>query len=52
MNKAKIVITVIPVLLSSLDAWVKSKHYANRGEAIEQAVKAQLQRLVRTRLAA
>ena len=52
MTKAKIVITVNPVVLSSLDAWVKSRHYASRSEAIQQAVEAQLQRLELTRLAA
>ena len=52
MNKAKIAITVSPLVLNRLDAWVKSEHYASRSEAIEQAVEAQLQRLERTRLAA
>ena len=52
MTKAKIAITVSPLVLNRLDAWVKSEHYASRSEAIEQAVEAQLQRLERTRLAA
>ena len=52
MTKAKIAITVSPHVLSRLDAWVQSEHYASRSEAIEQAVEAQLQRLDRTRLAA
>ena len=52
MTKAKIAITVSPHVLSRLDAWVQSEHYASRSEAIEQAVEAQLQRLERTRLAA
>ena len=45
MTKAKIAITVSPLVLNRLDAWVKSGHYASRSEAIEQAVEAQLQRL-------
>jgi Arc/MetJ-type ribon-helix-helix transcriptional regulator len=51
MNKSKIAITVNPQVLSRLDAWVQSEHYASRSEAIEKAVEAQLQRLERTRLA-
>ena len=51
-DQTKIAITVNPVVLSRLDAWVKGKHYASRSEAIEQAVKTQLPRLKRTRLAA
>ena len=51
MNKAKIAITVSPLVLNRLDAWVQSEHFASRSEAIEQAVEAQLQRLERTRLA-
>lgn len=50
MNKAKIAITVSPLVLNRLDAWVKSERYASRSEAIEQAVEAQLLRLERTRL--
>ena len=50
MNKAKIAITVSPLVLNRLDAWVQSEHFASRSEAIEQAVEAQLQRLERTRL--
>ena len=50
MNKSKIAITVSPTVLSRLDAWVQSEHYASRSEAIEQAVEAQLRRLERTRL--
>ena len=50
MNKAKIAITVSPLVLNRLDVWVQSAHYASRSEAIEQAVEAQLQRLERTRL--
>ena len=52
MARAKIDITVSPLVLSRLDAWVKSKHYVSRSEAIEQAVEAQFQRLEFTRLAA
>ncbi len=52
MTKAKIAITVSPLVLNRLDAWVQREHYASRSEAIEQAVEAQLQRLERTRLAA
>ena len=50
MNKAKIAITVSPLVLSRLYAWVQSEHFASRSEAIEKAVEAQLQRLERTRL--
>ena len=50
MNKAKIAITVSPLVLSRLDAWVQSEHFTSRSEAIEKAVEAQLQRLERTRL--
>ena len=50
MNKSKIAITVSPLVLNRLDAWVQSEHFASRSEAIEQAVEAQLQRLERTRL--
>lgn len=50
MSKAKIAITVSPLVLNRLDAWVQSEHFASRSEAIEKAVEAQLQRLERTRL--
>ena len=50
MNKSKIAITVSPLVLNRLDAWVQNEHYASRSEAIEKAVEAQLQRLERTRL--
>ena len=50
MNKAKIAITISPLVLNRLDAWVQSEHVASRSEAIEQAVEAQLQRFERTRL--
>jgi Arc/MetJ-type ribon-helix-helix transcriptional regulator len=50
MNKSKIAITVSPLVLDRLDAWVQSEHFASRSEAIERAVEAQLQRLERTRL--
>ena len=50
MNKSKIAITVSPLVLSRLDAWVRSEYFASRSEAIEKAVEAQLQRLERTRL--
>ena len=50
MNKSKIAITVSPLVLSRLDAWVQSEHFASRSEAIEKAVEAQLQRLECTRL--
>ena len=52
MAKAKIAITVSPLVLNKLDAWLKSEHYASRSEAIEQAVETQLQRLERMRLTA
>ena len=50
MNKSKIAITFGPLVLSRLDAWVQSEHFASRSETIEKAVEAQLQRLERTRL--
>ena len=50
VNKSKFAITVSPLVLTRLDAWVQNEHYASRSEAIEQAVKAHLQRLERTRL--
>jgi Arc/MetJ-type ribon-helix-helix transcriptional regulator len=50
MSKSKIAITVSPLVLKRLDAWVQSEHYASRSEAIEKAIEAQLQRLERTRL--
>ena len=49
-NKSKIAITVSPLVLNRLDAWVQNEHYATRSKTIEQAVEAQLQRLERTRL--
>ena len=52
MRKAKIAITVRPHVLSRLDVWVPNEHYASRNEAIEQAVKDQLQLLERIYLAA
>ncbi len=52
MSKSKIAITVSPLVLNRLDAWVQNEHFASRSEAIEQAVEAQLQRLERTRLSA
>jgi Arc/MetJ-type ribon-helix-helix transcriptional regulator len=52
MNKSKIAITVSPLVLNRLDAWVQNDHFASRSEAIEKAVEAQLQRLERTRLSA
>ena len=50
MKKSEVAIAVSPLFLNRLDAWVQSEHFASRGEAIEQAVEAQLQRLERTRL--
>ena len=49
-NKSKIAITVSPLVLNRLDAWVQNEHYASRSNAIKQAVEAQLHRLERTRL--
>ena len=40
--KSKITITVSPLVLNRLDAWVQNEHYASRSEAIGQAVEAQL----------
>ena len=49
-NNSKIAITVSPLVLNRLSSWVQNEHYASRSKTIEQAVKAQLQRLERTRL--
>lgn len=52
MNKAKIAITVNPLILGHLDALVERHHFTSRSQAIEIAVEAHLQRLENTRLAA
>ena len=51
MNKAKIAVTVNPLILSRLDALVEQHHFTSRSQAIEIAVEAHLQRLENTRLA-
>ena len=40
VNKSKIAITVSPLALNRLEAWVQNEHQASRSEAIEQAVAA------------
>ena len=52
MNKAKIAITVNPLILGHLDALVERQHFTSRSQTIEIAVEAHLQRLENTRLAA
>lgn len=51
MNKAKIAVTVNPLILGRLDALVERHHFTSRSQAIEIAVEAHLQRLDSTRLA-
>ena len=40
VNKSKIAITISPLALNRLEAWVQNEHQASRSEAIEQAVAA------------
>jgi Arc/MetJ-type ribon-helix-helix transcriptional regulator len=52
MAKAKIAVTLDDGMLRRLDALVRAGRFANRSQAVEAAVEAQLARLERTRLAA
>lgn len=50
MAKAKIAITMDGDLLSSLDGFVKDHVFANRSQAITEALREKIQRLEKTRL--
>lgn len=51
MPKTKVAITLESSLLDQIDALVRDQRFANRSQAIEAAVEAQVQRVKRTRLA-
>jgi metal-responsive CopG/Arc/MetJ family transcriptional regulator len=51
MPKAKVAVTLEAALLDEVDALVRQHRFANRSQAIENAVSEQLKRLHRTRLA-
>lgn len=51
MPKAKVAITLETALLEQVDALVRQRQFANRSQAIEAAIQAQIARLKRTRLA-
>lgn len=51
MGKMKIAVTIEAELLRRLDRLVSERRFANRSQAVEQAVADQLQRIERTRLA-
>jgi metal-responsive CopG/Arc/MetJ family transcriptional regulator len=51
MGRAKVAITLDPVILDELDRLVDSRVFPNRSLAIEEAVKEKLHRLSRSRLA-
>ena len=51
MPKAKIAVTLESGLLNELDALVQQRRFANRSQAIENAVSEQVARLRHTRLA-
>ena len=50
MGKAKIAITIDEKIVGRLDKLVERATYSNRSQAIEAALREQLQRLDRTRL--
>jgi len=52
MAKAKIAVTISDDLVDQIDRLVKSKEYANRSQAIEEAVMEKLMKIYGTRLAA
>lgn len=52
MARAKIAITIDPVLLETLDALVEKKTFQNRSQAINNALKEKLDRLQKSRLEA
>lgn len=51
MPKTKVAITLEAELLDQVDALVRQHRFANRSQAIEDAVRTQILRLRRTRLA-
>ena len=50
MTRAKIAITIDPILLETLDDLVEKRTFQNRSQAINNALKEKLDRLQRTRL--
>jgi Arc/MetJ-type ribon-helix-helix transcriptional regulator len=51
MGRAKIAITLDPLVLGELDRLVDSRRFPNRSFAIQEAVVEKLERLARSRLA-
>ena len=51
MPKTKVAVTLEAALLAQVDSLVRQRRFANRSQAIEAAVVAQLHRLRRNRLA-
>lgn len=51
MPKAKIAVTLESELLAEVDALVRQHRFANRSQAIAHAVREQIMRIKRTRLA-
>lgn len=51
MRSAKVAITMNKELLSQIDRWVAEGRYPNRSQAIQAAVREQLERVGRRRLA-
>jgi metal-responsive CopG/Arc/MetJ family transcriptional regulator len=51
MRKTKVAVTLDASLVSEVDALVRQNRYASRSQAIEAAVREQIARLRRTRLA-
>jgi len=51
MAKAKLAVTLDSALVAELDELVAKRRFANRSQAVEEAVAEKLDRLARTRLA-
>ncbi len=51
MPKSKIAISIDDGVLQKIDALVNSKHFANRSQAIQNAVQAAISKMERSRLA-
>jgi metal-responsive CopG/Arc/MetJ family transcriptional regulator len=51
MSSAKVAITVDRDLLRVVDRWVAQRHYPNRSQAIQAAVREKMERWRRVRLA-
>jgi Arc/MetJ-type ribon-helix-helix transcriptional regulator len=51
MSTAKVAITIEKSLLERLDSLVKSRRFANRSRAVQEAVSDKLERIERNRLA-